>query len=458
MKARYIKLNLIVVLFLLFATVIIMLGGVGQTYAASNNYSNVLDDLQKDSNFNVADYPSVNDDYKLQIIQIAESTSGELFIYVYQPAAKTKLLTATEINMSLSESVDGTHLYSVTLLSSVGVFQKYLVKGVKVSSDKIRYYNITSIYRAFIKGIDEDTGNDNTLNELAFPVSKLFKAQTIDNGVIYSCEIEDVLEIRPEQMYVGYVRYSNGIFTFKKSCDSHYIAFDCDYKITDLYEADVYYEKRSVSVTGDGSFGVSIKNYGEWSSEYAYLTDKQNVNQQPTGWLWGESREYNRIQSVSEFLSSTDLLSNAVENIESKQWVLRFFESDVEKAYSTVYTEVGNVSILRLKFKSDGKLYNLGVVSGKNTGSEKPSNGDPSWLDLLCRWLESVTGVSAMIWKIIITVLPFIIVLGIALPVLSVVFPTFGQFLLWCIKGVVWVICLPFKFIKWIFCKLNGGD
>ena len=42
--------------------------------------------------------------------------------------------------MSLSESVDGTQLYGLTLINSDGVFCKYKVNGVTVSSDVVRYY------------------------------------------------------------------------------------------------------------------------------------------------------------------------------------------------------------------------------------------------------------------------------------------------------------------------------
>lgn len=41
-------------------------------------YTSVLEDLQKDENFNAEDYPIVADDYSLQVITIAESENKEL--------------------------------------------------------------------------------------------------------------------------------------------------------------------------------------------------------------------------------------------------------------------------------------------------------------------------------------------------------------------------------------------
>ena len=67
---------------------------------AESGYSGVLDDLQKDDSFDESHYPAIADDYSLKIIQIAESTDGELFLYVYQPSGQAKNLIASSINIS----------------------------------------------------------------------------------------------------------------------------------------------------------------------------------------------------------------------------------------------------------------------------------------------------------------------------------------------------------------------
>ena len=68
--------------------------------AAETTYSNVLEDLEKDENFNPADFPENPTDYSLQVITVAEGENGELFVYVYQPSNATKDLRASKINMS----------------------------------------------------------------------------------------------------------------------------------------------------------------------------------------------------------------------------------------------------------------------------------------------------------------------------------------------------------------------
>ena len=68
--------------------------------AESITYSEVLDDLKKDTSFKPENYPTKADDYSLQIIQLAESVNKEFFVYVYQPSGKTKNFKASSINIS----------------------------------------------------------------------------------------------------------------------------------------------------------------------------------------------------------------------------------------------------------------------------------------------------------------------------------------------------------------------
>ena len=105
---------LAIILLLLIATVI---SGWGKLPAFAERYVNtdVLEDLKKDEKFDVKDYPARMGDYSISVIQIAESTAGELFLYTYQPSQRTKYLEATQINMSLNQTADGTRLYELKL-------------------------------------------------------------------------------------------------------------------------------------------------------------------------------------------------------------------------------------------------------------------------------------------------------------------------------------------------------
>ena len=76
------------------------------SFAIDNAFSNVLEDLESDENFVVEEYPVNMTDYSLQIINVAESTDKELFIYVYQPCSPNDRLKATSIRTARPKEPD----------------------------------------------------------------------------------------------------------------------------------------------------------------------------------------------------------------------------------------------------------------------------------------------------------------------------------------------------------------
>ena len=440
-------------------------------YAAETAYTNVIDDLQKDEMFSLEDYPDNAEDYSIQVEQIAESVNNELFIYTYQPSQKTKFLTATDINMSLSGSVDGSQLYDLVLLSSEGVFCKYKVKDFVVKSeDAIRYYNISAIYRVWDASIDDETGNDNTKDGVAFSVGKLFRAKTENEQIQYYCENVDVIQII--NPYVDFLEYYNGFKFCPDWCRSHYVAFSTDRQIDTLMEADVSYVSRSASK----STGLGLKgdtSYGEPEKLIAQLKGTDKGGNAADGFL-SKKYEWERIQSVSDFIASEDLKDDTIKNLEGKEWVLRFTESTITMisgygSTTTFWTDISEVTILRLKFVTAGKVYNLGAVSDKVAGDDKPGNNNTGELANLWEWLSRITGIPEWAWKLIAAA----IILAIVIPLLSIFFPIIWQILafvfkgvatgiVWLFKGIWWFICLPFKGIAALVQKIKnkggGGE
>ncbi len=371
---------------------VLLLGGVGVTYAATSNYSNVLDDLRKDESFDFNDYPNVNDDYSLHVIQIAESTDGELFLYVYQPSALVKPLTATEINMSLSESVDDTALFNLTLLNREGVLQKYRVDGARVSAAKEHYYNITAIYRDYDDSIDTGSSDESIITGKAFSVGKQFKVVIEDGGVSYFCKDTETIEI--VNPYFDYLEYSNGFKWYKSSCHSHYVAFSTDKQIDTLLEATVRYCSQSYEKGGSGSV-----SYGKKVERVVDLTGTQKGSSSADGWF-AKVYEWERIQDIDEFISTESLSSDTLSNLRSKQWVLRFCETDYSKKTLTGVpggitvvnkTIVTDVAILRLKFESEGQTFNLGAVCDIGQADNVAGNTNTNELAGLFEWLFRVT-------------------------------------------------------------------
>ena len=377
---------ILLALFLLGLTLTSGRGNSSAFASTSGGHSDVLDDLTKDENFNINDYPIIEDDYSIQVIQIAESTSGALYLYTYQPSQYVKPFVATLINMSLSDSVDGTKLYDLVLISTYDVFAKYLVKGIEVSSDTVRYYNISTVYRAFNEDIDGENDDESPISYKAYAVGKLYATQTVNGSVEYGCIVQETVEIT--DLFFDTLRYSTGksgiVWREMDYVDSHYVAFSTDWDIDELYDADI-----SFSVQGRKGFcnlhtsvndsGTMIYGYLSSENKFVTLTDIDEAIVNGSGWFDSHSYSWNRIQSVSDFISTEDLASETKKRVKNMQWVFRYYETDyIEFKNDTIHTiddtVVSDVAILRLHFKSAGKVYNLGVVGDIGSSDGYPGN------------------------------------------------------------------------------------
>lgn len=448
------------------------IGGISTAYASSVTYSNVLDDLKKDSTFSADYYPTVEGDNSLQVIQIAESEDKELFVYVYQPSGQAKDLRASSINISLTprESIKFDN-YTLTYLNSNGTLYKYLVDGLTVSDSETRYYTITSIYRQFDSDLgDTELDNDNEITEVPYKVEKEY-CFTLINDKPY-VRVLDIETIEITDKFVGFVRYPNGFEFYLSSCDSHFVAFNTDKDIDRLIEADVYYTFESVWENWTAFVGTKYQ-FGENKSEVVNVKyDEQGSNE---GGFLTPTYIWNRIQTVDEFLAEiTDIKTvysgavidinvgytiddSALSDLKSKTWVLRFKETDYThytntSSYDKYYTSVGNVSILRLMFETDGQVYNLGVIDNKQTGGDDPIN-DPT---------GSIETHEPEWWVYVVLALLVIIVLSVMFPpvlnAVMLILRLLLKVLMYLLQGLWFVLSAPFKAIaKAIAKRKNGG-
>ncbi len=67
--------------------------------------SGVLEDLGKDASFSAANYPSNAKDYSLSVMQLAESTDKELFVYVYQPSGDKVKASSINISTTINDDI-----------------------------------------------------------------------------------------------------------------------------------------------------------------------------------------------------------------------------------------------------------------------------------------------------------------------------------------------------------------
>lgn len=455
-RNRFITYSRLLLIVLTLALVCVLYLGTftGVVLAEEKVYSDVLYDLQKDSNFAKNDYPIDSQDNSLQVIQIAESEDKELFIYVYQPNGDNEDLRATSINIStaINDSLKYKN-YKLELIDQEGVFCKYIVKDFVVLEDVLRYYDISSIFRKYCSGIDKpaDKTTQNVISEVSFGVAKLYTAVTFNGQVSYTCTETTVIEITDK--YVGYLQYSNGFELVPSSCLAYYVAFDTDLPIEKLFEADIYFDTRDYTYYhrtpnwAQLDPGEDKWTYGDTIQNEKTLTYDEVVEHEGDGWF---AKEYSwkRIESVDEFVANEELTETAIGELQNKTWILRFFEADYStitgsNSFTTQSTEVSNVTILRLKFETDGVVYNLGVVDNKqsptiNQGPDNENTMDwelPSWDDLP-EWFVTVLMVLAIV----------------------VVLVIFGPILPYIVKAVIWIVSLPFRFIGAIVKRIKQAQ
>lgn len=405
--------------------------------------SGAIEDLSKDASFNAANYPSNAKDYSLSVMQLAESTDKELFIYVYQPSGDKVRASSINISTTINDEISFFN-YPLKLLNFEGTLFKYKVTNFEVKKDLVRYYAISSIYRPFDAGIGDKKSGNNTINEVNYAVNKQYCFGEINGKPYVSCV--DIETIVITDKFVGFVRYKDGFKLYVGACDSHFVAFNTDKPIDKLLEADVYYTSQPYSWL----FAIGVgqnETFGEKKDNYAYLKYTDKVEHTGDGFFAG-TYKWDRIQTVDDFINgenrenvyhgavldvkvSSKLTDEALNELKGKKWVLRFVEtnytlsSGANGSTSTKSTLIGNVTILRLKFETDGITYNLGVIDNKQTGSTEPSNSTDIKVE------PNATG------KGIIYLILFVLLLVLLAPLLPYV-----------LNVIVFIVSLPIKLIS----------
>ena len=464
MKKLYKKI-IIYVLLALFVLQI-MLSALPITVGAAEEtveYTNAYNDLKSLDNFNEDDYPLLSktnpDFYKLEVITVAESVNGELFVYVYQPSGQVGDLRASSIDISFNRDSDN-HFrnLSLTYINSYNQFYKYKVEDFKMRLDSIRYYEISDILRPFNKDHgDVDPGGDNTISEVAYPVGKIF---TFNGLSLMSVEYVEYITI--ENKYVGYIRITDDtsffplFFTYSGSVDSYFVAFSTDRNIDEIIEASVYY-KSQTSKYGMVTI-IPYWQHGEIEEKYVCWNFKDEVVfNSPDGSMFVKTQNsFSRIQKTGDFINmeikkysvnpfdgdygQIEFTEEAQEALSKTDWVISFAEvpytrEDTDDSFEYNWTTISDVKILRLKFKSNGEIYNLGVVDNKQTGSNNASAviEDQDW------WLKLVA-LDSLIFLVAIYIL-----IAIYAPRVAEIINKIIKAFWWLFTSLVKLITYPFR-------------
>lgn len=425
----------------------------GVKIASAETSAEVLQDLRKDKDFNENDYPYVSDDYGLHVIQIAESSNKELFVYAYQPCHDTYDLLGTKISISYGYSLNGAgltpKLYNLRLISTSGTLDKYYVDGFTVPNDGDRYYNIVEIFRMVHTDLDEIDEAFPTTDK-AYPVGQQWYCYDLNGSKHYEMNTFETLPV--ETVFNSSVRVSNG-FTFNtllaipESCDIWFYCFNQeDYIIKHIYDADLTYSMDYIQKGVDWIFTQDVSITTIFTNETLTLKDSDTMTYKGNG-LGSREYSWKRIMKSSDFVSTIEDKVGAFSESEktkilSSQWVFTYKETSYGKDLVTKaekYYDVYDVGLFRLHFQDiSGKKYDLGVVNDLTDPDEIPSvvaglNFEEFW-EMFVKIILTVVGVILLV-----------VLLNFVTPVISIIKCIF--------KSVVWVVSAPFKLLKSIFKK-----
>ncbi len=428
--------GIVLVVLLLVFIVLLVVGGISinldgcegvslasvRAAPAEVTYTDVMSDLKKDESFDPEAYPADETDYSLELVQLAESVNSELFVYVYAPAGMKATATEIRFSTAINDSFKPED-YALELLDYSGTLAKYKVKDFEVKPEALRYYDVVCVFRKWLEGVDKAPVGGQAVGSVSYPVGELWTACTLDGTVTYSMITSEVITVTDKR--VGYIVYPNGFHLVGYTkCESHYVAFTTDRDIERLMEADLTYISKSYVYTSSWNNSGQVSErwqYGDGTTVPLTLTGEQTGGND--GGILTHKYSWKRIQTAKELLEDKDvtLTQEARSDLEGMQWVLRFAETEYTSSASAyVYvqngTRISDVTILRLKFETDGVVYNLGVVDNKQTSSTTPdgSANPPNvhwWEKLFAAfktigsWFGSLFTWFGEHWKILLVVL-----------------------------------------------------
>lgn len=449
----------ILALLFLFVVCSVYLFGFVLSANASEEYTPLLEELQSDPKFNMEDYPDKIEDYNLYVIQLAETISKELILYVYQPSHIKYDLQATKISLSYGFSKDGKGLsptlYPLRLLDTDGVFDKYIVSNYKVPSDNHRYYNLVSIYRTFNDKLDKNTTDKFDFSDIAISVGQQWCTYNINDSVAYEMATFNTMKI--DTIFNGDFTFKNGfklnnlVGSFDKG-NCWFMCFNApDYAIKHIYDGDLSYTKQYVLEQWSLGNGTTITKR-EPEKTTITLTDEDIMTYKGDG-LGAREYKWNKILSSTDFIQQVQGEENKIvipndvkELIKQSEWVFTYAITETTSLSVETYTQLNyydifDVGILKLHFMdTSGMTYDLGVVNSlTNPDNVSDGYGTTKILDTITEFFQKLFAILG----VVILVLVLMFFSNLLSPVITI---------LKAIWNVIkYVISLPVKFLKWVF-------
>ncbi|MBD5131343.1 MAG: hypothetical protein HDT28_01930 [Clostridiales bacterium] len=404
-------------------------------------------DTVRDFEFNEADYSFNENDHSLKLIQIAESETGKLYVYVYQPSGAETFSLQIRLSQSISENAIWQDYFLTDRVAYTDTVFRYAVDGLELKPDALRYYDIPALYRKYDKDYDGELDGENIGGYISFAVKQLWTATTVNGQVSYT--MQENASIVVTSQYVGQIYYGNPGMFLDEGTTSFYIAFDTDIRMDDIYEADISYGIIGEHITTGAIYEivpyqtVTITAEGEASAK--------------VGWSWfAQTHTWKDIQSKDDFVKAENLNDETKDILKTKKWVIRFhnlYSNDGGPWVKPLPLEyrATDTTILRLNYVRDGKTYNVGVVSDKQSSGTNIDNVIEDWS--FKDWWESVKAWFKKYWHWLVIAVVGVIAIIILSPFLPLIFTAIGHLFVLLFKGLWWLISAPVRLIVALFKK-----
>lgn len=317
---------------------------------------------------------------------------------------------------------------NLKLISSYDKYKKYQMDLTNYNLNNYRKYEFTQIV-------------SRTLN---YSISKEFYYYENSLGETkYEYSNIQVIEIKNQIMYEFLINEANSLenfFNIKNGSSNYFIGFNTNLKIEDLIEVDISYQYQTIAgikknYSSDyfqampplSEYDKTPSNWSDYAVKYgeifeASTTLKGEVIETSNNSLFKkEKMKWKNIESYKSLSSnkSEALSTFAKENLSAYNWIINIAQYDYfykdgaiiqSSFYKNLYdylgsendtnlgrrahiasgTYVSKAEIMRLKFETDGNIYDLSVISVPIDSSGSISPDLPKEVNNLIDWLTSI--------------------------------------------------------------------
>lgn len=362
------------------------------------NTSNVYNDLIKLG----VDTSKYSTSTTAEMITLAESESGQIFVYIFDKNVKYDLI---DISYSFDPANEKFTKYKLTQVDTESNITKYLVNNLKSDMTlKKRRYAVRQVYdsksKNKIEGIipvaleyllETDSSGVtkmkvNTLDKVVV-TSKLVAYELLKNGFSDSIVSSNTYPVDKKTVDSGYSYIKKNITPDNNKniycyIQSNYIAFNTDINITDIVDVTIncdYNIYKGNTIHGDTmttdypltNIDLTRKSFDESSKYYEvtqYLNKSIEVKPENINYSYMANNFFSFKKVVSSFstIQKVSDLENKTDAINGYSWLIRFGNNDLlsRGTYTDIlttrhfvynYYDYSNVSLMTLHYIKNGE-------------------------------------------------------------------------------------------------------